>query len=49
MPNQPRTPKRTLRVPDALWAYLVTEATDTGTTPSHIIRTLIERHVEAAK
>lgn len=49
MPNQPRTPHRTIRVSDELWAAAQEAAADKGETLSDVLRRSLERYVKAAK
>lgn len=49
MPNQPRTPHRTIRVPDELWAAAQEVAAGKGETLSDVLRRSLERYVKTAK
>lgn len=46
VPNQPRTPLRTLRVPDDLWREAARIARDRGETLSDVMRDSLVRYVE---
>ena len=45
MPNQPKTPVRTLRVPDELWQAAKTKAATKGTTISAELNAFLRRWV----
>lgn len=47
MPNQPRTPNRSVRVPDELWHTAQWIARDRGLTMTQVVNTLLERWVRA--
>lgn len=44
-PNTPGTPRRTIRVPDALWDAAAVKAAEQGTDVSAVIRKALERYV----
>lgn len=44
-PNQPRTPVRTLRVPDELWSNAQKVAKDRGESLSDVMRDALEAYV----
>lgn len=48
MPNQPKTPVRTVRVPDELWDRVRLVARARGVSVSDVVRELIEAHVPEA-
>lgn len=45
-PNTPGTPRRTIRVPDALWTAALAKAEEQGTDVSAVIRKALERFVK---
>lgn len=45
VPNTPGTPRRTIRVPDALWDAAQVKADAEGTDVSTVIRKALERYV----
>jgi len=45
-PNTPGTPRRTIRVPDDLWAAAAEKAREQGTDVSAVIRKALERFVK---
>ena len=45
MPNQPATPNRTVRVPDALWEAAQRVAADRDETVTDVIIRALERYV----
>lgn len=45
VPNTPGTPRRTIRVPDALWDAAAAKAEAEGTDLSTVIRKALERYV----
>lgn len=45
MPNQPKTPARQVRVPDALWYPAMAKAAAEGTTLAEVIRKDLERYL----
>jgi predicted transcriptional regulator len=45
-PNTPGTPRRTIRVPDALWIAAAEQAKEQGTDVSAVIRKALERFVK---
>jgi len=45
MPNQPKTPLRSVRVEDTLWQSVRDKAAGAGTTVSDVIRAALERYV----
>lgn len=47
VPNQPKTPQHTIRVPDELWAAAKAKATERGESVSDIVRRALERYVKA--
>lgn len=46
VPNTPGTPRRTIRVPDALWDAAAAKAAEQGTDLSAVIRKALERYVK---
>lgn len=44
-PNQPKTPHRTIRIPDELWKAAQQKAADEGTDVSAVIRELLAEWV----
>lgn len=46
MPNQPKTPQRTVRVPDDVWAAAKAKAEERGEVLSEVIRKALERYVK---
>jgi hypothetical protein len=42
MPNQPKTPNRTVRIPDDIWTPAVLVAQANNTTVSEVIRSLLD-------
>lgn len=46
VPNTPGTPRRTIRVPDALWDAAAAKAEAQGTDVSAVIRKALERYVK---
>jgi predicted HicB family RNase H-like nuclease len=46
VPNQPKTPQRTVRVPDAVWAAAKAKAEQRGEVLSDVIRRALERYVK---
>lgn len=46
VPNTPGTPRRTIRVPDALWNAAQVKAEEQGTDVSAVIRKALERYVK---
>jgi hypothetical protein len=46
VPNTPGTPRRTIRVPDALWDAAQTKAEERGDNLSDVIRRALERYVK---
>lgn len=49
VPNAPRTPHRTIRVPDALWNAAREKAEREGRTLSEVLREMLERYVSAGE
>lgn len=47
MPNQPKTPTRTVRVSDELWHAALRVARDRNETVADVIRRALERYVSA--
>lgn len=45
VPNTPGTPRRTIRVPDALWDAASAKAEARGENLSEVIRAALERYV----
>lgn len=45
MPNQPKTPQRTIRISDTLWAKAKRRADERGETLTEAIRKFLERYV----
>ncbi len=45
VPNTPGTPRRTIRVPDALWDAAAAKAEERGEDVSTVIRRALERYV----
>jgi predicted HicB family RNase H-like nuclease len=46
VPNTPGTPRRTIRISDALWAAAVAKAAERGESVSDILRRALERYVK---
>jgi hypothetical protein len=46
MPDQPKTPLRSIRVEDALWAAALAKAGERGETVSAVVRKALERYVK---
>lgn len=46
VPNTPGTPRRTIRVPDALWTAAAEKAKGQGTDLSTVLRKALERYVK---
>lgn len=46
VPNQPKTPKRSIRVPDDLWAAALAKAEARGDVLAEEIRKFLERYVK---
>lgn len=47
MPNQPKTPQRTVRVPDDVWERAKVRAEARGETVSDVVRRALERYGRA--
>lgn len=45
MPNQPKTPLRSIRVEEALWAAALAKAAERGETVSDVVRRALQRYV----
>jgi hypothetical protein len=45
VPNQPRTPKRTVRVPDDLWQAVKEKAKDQNETVTEVIIRALKRYL----
>jgi negative regulator of replication initiation len=45
MPNQPKTPLRSIRVEEALWTAAMSKAQERGETVSEVLRRALERYV----
>lgn len=45
MPNQPKTPLRSIRVEEALWAAALEKADERGESVSEVIRRALRRYV----
>lgn len=45
MPNQPKTPKRGVRVPDELWQAVKVKAKDRGETVTDVILRALKRYL----
>lgn len=45
MPNQPATPRRSIRVPDDLWAAATRKAAERGDSLSQVVRDALRRYV----
>lgn len=45
MPNQPKTPKRSIRVPEQLWQQAKRKAADRGETLTDVIVRALRRYV----
>lgn len=48
MPNQPRTPARSVRIPDELWRAALHKAEERGESVSDVLRRALERYVRRA-
>lgn len=46
VPNTPGTPRRTVRIPDALWEAAVVKAAERGEDVSTVLRRALERYVK---
>lgn len=46
VPNKPKTPHRTIRVPDELWDAAKQKADERGDNLSEVIRSGLERYVK---
>lgn len=46
VPNAPGTPRRTIRIPDDLWAKAQAKAEERGEDLSVVIRAALERYVK---
>jgi antitoxin component of RelBE/YafQ-DinJ toxin-antitoxin module len=46
VPNQPKTPQRTVRVPDDVWVKAKAAAEKRGETLSDVIRRALERYAK---
>lgn len=46
VPNAPKTPQRTVRIPDELWAAAKAKAEGRGEDLSAVIRAALERYVK---
>lgn len=46
VPNQEKTPRRTVRVPDTLWEAAAAKADENGETVSDVVRRALERYVK---
>ena len=49
MPNQPKTPQRSIRVPDDEWEALKLEAGIGGETVTELVRRVLREHLEQGK
>lgn len=49
VPNQPKTPQRTVRVPDDVWTAAKAKAEARGETLSDVIRAALVRYVRRNK
>lgn len=47
VPNAPKTPLRSIRVPDALWKAAQEKAAERGESVSDVIRAALERYVKS--
>lgn len=47
VPNQPKTPARAVRIDDALWRRVKTEAARRGETPADVVRRALREHLDA--
>lgn len=45
VPNQPRTPKRSIRIPDPLWQAAKAKAAERGEDLSSVVRAALERYI----
>lgn len=46
MPNQPKTPQRSVRVPDGVWYKARTKALRRGESLSEVVRRALEKYAE---
>lgn len=46
VPNAPKTPQRTIRVPDELWAAAKAKAEERGEDLSSVIRAALEKYAK---
>lgn len=49
MPNQPKTPHRTIRIADELWVAAKEKAAEEGQTITDVIRMQLEAYVNVKK
>lgn len=49
VPNQPKTPQRSIRIPDDEWAAAREAAEREGTTVSDVVRAALRRYVNASR
>lgn len=49
MPNQPKTPRKSFRVSDDLWAAALVEADANGESVSDVLRRALERYVKRSQ
>lgn len=49
VPNKPKTPHRTIRIDDALWAAAQAAAEAEGKTVTDVIRAALTRYVKRSK
>lgn len=46
VPNQPKTPRRSVRVPDPVWEKAKKKATKRGETMSDVIRRVLQQYAD---
>lgn len=49
VPNQPKTPQRSVRVPDEVWEAAKQRAEDEGSTLSEVMRQVLEAYGKGAR
>ena len=49
MPNKPKTPHRTIRVPSHEWEAAQTKAREEGVTVSHVVRAALRAYIKGEK
>ena len=49
VPNQPKTPQRSVRVPDEVWKAAQERADEEGRTLSDVVRVALEKYAKGRK